>query len=113
MQFGTRAQEPMPEITKLNLLNHLLQEEGMPPQDKHVLIYEKVLEELNASVAKHQQMLEYERSIIESDQRIMDGKDLVVNVCVENESMKVLGQENRQLEKDVNAQLLRSLELKV
>jgi hypothetical protein len=39
----------MPEITKLNLLNHFLGVDALPIPDKILLIYEKVLEEVYLS----------------------------------------------------------------
>jgi hypothetical protein len=60
------TRDMMPEITKLNLLNHFLSIEALPAYDKMHLIYEKILEELNESVMKHQQMQELERLMMQS-----------------------------------------------
>ena len=40
------TRDMMPEITKLNLLNHFLGVEALPAFDKIHLIYEKILEEV-------------------------------------------------------------------
>ena len=42
------TRDMMPEISKLNLLNHFLGIEALPAYDKMHLIYEKILEEVNS-----------------------------------------------------------------
>lgn len=47
----------MPEITKLNLLNHFLGIESLPMEDKILLIYEKILEEVKNYLVFHTSQL--------------------------------------------------------
>ena len=42
------TRDMMPEISKLNLLNHFIGIEALPAYDKMHLIYEKILEEVNS-----------------------------------------------------------------
>jgi hypothetical protein len=46
------TRDMMPEITKLNLLNHFLSIEALPAYDKMHLIYEKILEEVRQKSLK-------------------------------------------------------------
>lgn len=45
-QAAMLTRDMMPEISKLNLLNHFLSIEALPAYDKMHLIYEKILEEV-------------------------------------------------------------------
>jgi len=92
----------MPEITKLNLLNHFLGIEDLPVHDKLHLIYEKILEELNESVAKHHKMLELDQLLHSSEADILSSRD----------SLKLLSHEMRILEREKSVALLRQMELK-
>ena len=61
-----------PEFTKLNGLNPFLALEDLPQSDKLLLIYEKILNELNESFDKHLLMQEL-------DAKMTDGETLIIN----------------------------------
>lgn len=97
--------EMYPEINKLNGLNPFLALEGLPQSDKLLLIYEKILHELNESFDKHVLMQDL-------DARMSEGEALIINckslqpfdkpLYIANELIKAAAQESRQLEKEVN-----------
>ena len=60
-----------PEFTKLNGLNPFLALEDLPQSDKLLLIYEKILNELNESFDKHLLMQEL-------DTKMTDGETLIL-----------------------------------
>jgi len=56
-----------PEFTKLNGLNPFLALEGLPQSDKLLLIYEKILQELNESFDKHVLMQDLDAKMSEGE----------------------------------------------
>lgn len=55
--------ESSPEFSKLHLLNHFISLETMNAEDKILLIYEKILEELSEGCHKNKQIVELEKQL--------------------------------------------------
>eukprot|EP00347_Sterkiella_histriomuscorum_P023307 403335149 len=101
-QFVNSKHDLMPELTNQTILNYYMQDDKISIEDKIMLIYEKILEELIESQEKHKMYQEQDNLLNQYDET----KKQI------NDKIQLEAQKKQQLECDLRSLFLRQLQQK-